>query len=206
MSSIGGIALAVGVGNLDGDGDLDLAVANVGSDDTSVLLSNGDGTFAAEVRYGAGSRPVSVAGSVEEAWLVNERPQASPPATIAATTQPTAVPTTQPSIAHAGPTTRPALMEPVQGVTLTGLAICGNCFLDIGPLTRHPVVPETSQPYRTFLLAQNDRLEEVEAITESCGAGDIDPTTTGDVLVVNGQNVFVVRSFTHRALEADTAG
>lgn len=97
-------------------------------------------------------------------------------------------------------------MEPAQGDTLTGRANCGSCFLDIGPLTRYGVVVETSQPYRTFLLVQNHRLEEVEAITGSCAAGDIELTATGDVLIVNGQNVFVVRSFTHRALEADTAG
>ncbi|MHC4210106.1 MAG: FG-GAP repeat domain-containing protein, partial [Planctomycetota bacterium] len=39
----------------------DLVVANRISDDVSVLLNQGDGTFAAAVAYGAGSRPSSVA-------------------------------------------------------------------------------------------------------------------------------------------------
>ncbi len=46
--------------DLDGDGDLDLATANVGTDDVSVLLNNGDGTFAAHSVYPVGSFPVSV--------------------------------------------------------------------------------------------------------------------------------------------------
>ncbi len=46
--------------NLDGDSDDDLAVANSGSNNISILLNNGDGTFAAAVNYGAGNEPVSV--------------------------------------------------------------------------------------------------------------------------------------------------
>lgn len=52
---------SVAVGDFDGDTDLDLAVANSGSGDVSILLGNGDGTFAAAVSYGAGSGPLSVA-------------------------------------------------------------------------------------------------------------------------------------------------
>ena len=136
---------------------------------------------------------------VGAAWLLNEGRQSVSPAATAPGTQPA---TTMP----AGPTTRPALLEPAEGITLTGRAICGTCFLGMGPTTTHPVVLETEEPYRTFLLAQNDRLEEIEAVTGSCAAGDTELTATGDVLIVNGQNVFVVRSFTHRALDADTAG
>jgi len=40
--------------DLDGDGDRDLAVANSGSDDISVRLGRGDGTFGAQRRYAAG--------------------------------------------------------------------------------------------------------------------------------------------------------
>ena len=40
-----GGAIAVAVGDFNGDGKLDLAVANHGSNTVSVLLGNGDGTF-----------------------------------------------------------------------------------------------------------------------------------------------------------------
>ena len=48
------------LGDLDGDGDLDMAVANRISDDASVLLNNGDGTFSAAASYAAGNSPRSV--------------------------------------------------------------------------------------------------------------------------------------------------
>ena len=52
---------SVAIGDLDGDGVPDLAVANFGSDNISVLLGVGDGTFAAAVHYAAGDGPYSVA-------------------------------------------------------------------------------------------------------------------------------------------------
>ncbi len=48
-------------GDLDGDLDLDLAVANGQSDDVQILLNNGDGTFESPVAYGAGNAPKFVA-------------------------------------------------------------------------------------------------------------------------------------------------
>jgi hypothetical protein len=50
----------VTVGDFNGDGKLDLAIANLGSNDISVLLGNGDGTFQAAVNYGVGSGPRSI--------------------------------------------------------------------------------------------------------------------------------------------------
>ena len=44
-------------GDFNGDGRTDLAVANFGFSDVSVLLGNGDGTFQDQVRYAAGDRP-----------------------------------------------------------------------------------------------------------------------------------------------------
>ena len=41
-------------GDFNGDGKADLAVANAGSNNVSVLLGNGNGTFQAAVNYGAG--------------------------------------------------------------------------------------------------------------------------------------------------------
>ena len=46
--------------DLDGDTDLDLAVANYNSNNVSILKNNGDGTFQTKVDYGAGGYPVSV--------------------------------------------------------------------------------------------------------------------------------------------------
>jgi hypothetical protein len=54
-------AQAVAVGDFNGDGRLDLAVANNGSDNVSVLLGNGDGTFQTAVNYAARRQPRSVA-------------------------------------------------------------------------------------------------------------------------------------------------
>ncbi|MHC4901816.1 MAG: FG-GAP-like repeat-containing protein, partial [Planctomycetota bacterium] len=49
--------------DLDGDLDTDLVAANVGSHDLSVLLNNGDGTFAPDVTYGVGDFPGLVAAA-----------------------------------------------------------------------------------------------------------------------------------------------
>ena len=51
------------VADLNGDRTADLVTANGGSNDVSVLLGHGDGTFTAELRFvvGVGSRPQSVA-------------------------------------------------------------------------------------------------------------------------------------------------
>jgi hypothetical protein len=51
----------VAIGDLNGDGRLDLATANEESNTVSVLLGNGDGTFGPKSDYGAGSNPFSVA-------------------------------------------------------------------------------------------------------------------------------------------------
>jgi hypothetical protein len=52
---------SVAVGDFNGDGKPDLAVANQGSNNVSVLLGNGDGTFQAARNFAAGSSPSSVA-------------------------------------------------------------------------------------------------------------------------------------------------
>src|SRR6267143_1107003 len=58
--SVGRNPTSVTAGDFNGDGKLDLAVTNEGSNNVSVLLGNGDGTFQAAVSYPAGSGPVSV--------------------------------------------------------------------------------------------------------------------------------------------------
>jgi hypothetical protein len=53
--------VSVAVGDFNGDGKPDLAVANSSSNNVGVLLGNGDGTFQAAVHYAVGSGPRSVA-------------------------------------------------------------------------------------------------------------------------------------------------
>src|SRR5262249_34338226 len=52
---------AVAVGEFNGDGLADLAVANAGSNNVSILLGNGDGTFQTPRNFAAGRYPSSVA-------------------------------------------------------------------------------------------------------------------------------------------------
>ena len=49
------------MGEFNGDGRLDLAAANYDSNDVSILLGNGDGSFRAAVNYGASFHPLSIA-------------------------------------------------------------------------------------------------------------------------------------------------
>ena len=54
------VPAALVAGDFNGDGRTDLAVANSGSNDVSVLLGNGDGTFQPQVTYAVGSEPVAI--------------------------------------------------------------------------------------------------------------------------------------------------
>jgi len=58
---VGNTPRYVAVGDLDGDNDVDLVTANIDDNNVSVLLNQGDGTFASQVTYGAGGLPHSVA-------------------------------------------------------------------------------------------------------------------------------------------------
>src|SRR5262245_21904132 len=52
---------SVAVGDFNGDGKPDLAVANLSSDNVSLLLGDGAGGFSGPTNFGAGSLPDSVA-------------------------------------------------------------------------------------------------------------------------------------------------
>lgn len=54
---VGDGATSVTCVDINGDGHLDLLAPNYNGNDLSVLLNNGDGTFATEVRYGLGTAP-----------------------------------------------------------------------------------------------------------------------------------------------------
>ena len=58
---VGTSPAAIAVGDFNGDSKLDIAVANAGSGDVSLLLGNGDGTFQAAVNYSAGNSPNAIA-------------------------------------------------------------------------------------------------------------------------------------------------
>ena len=57
----GSVPASVAVGDFNGDGKQDLAVANTDSDNVSILLGNGAGSFGSATNFGAGSDPYSVA-------------------------------------------------------------------------------------------------------------------------------------------------
>src|ERR1700730_17025906 len=52
---------SVAVGDFNGDGKLDLAVANTHSNTVSILLGTGTGSFGAKTDFGTGGGPISVA-------------------------------------------------------------------------------------------------------------------------------------------------
>jgi len=60
LPATGSNPLSVAVGDFNGDGNLDLAVANQGSSTLTILLGNGDGTFKAAASPATGNRPSSV--------------------------------------------------------------------------------------------------------------------------------------------------
>src|SRR6202022_4300079 len=58
---VGNTPVSVAVAEFNGDGWLDLALANWGTNDISVLMGNGDGTFQIARTFAVGSLPFSIA-------------------------------------------------------------------------------------------------------------------------------------------------
>jgi hypothetical protein len=69
--AVGSQPTSILTGDFDGDGRLDLAVLNYGSNDVSLLLGNGDGTFRAQRRSAVVSQPVGMVASDfnNDGWL-----------------------------------------------------------------------------------------------------------------------------------------
>jgi hypothetical protein len=61
LTGPGGYALDMSVGDLNGDGKLDLATINSGSNNVAILLGNGDGTFGAPTSFVVGGSSKSIA-------------------------------------------------------------------------------------------------------------------------------------------------
>ena len=59
-NAVGSSPSAIMAGDFTGDGKLDLAVVNNVSNDISVLLGNGDGTFQPQVTYAVGLSPSAI--------------------------------------------------------------------------------------------------------------------------------------------------
>ena len=59
--AVGASPISVAIGDLNGDGNPDLAVANHGSTTVSILLGDGSGSFSAATSFAVGSNPGSVA-------------------------------------------------------------------------------------------------------------------------------------------------
>jgi hypothetical protein len=73
--SVGTGPQAVVTADLNGDGRLDLVTANAGSNNISVLLGNGNGTFGAAQTYATGAGPVSLAvGDFDGRHYANGQP------------------------------------------------------------------------------------------------------------------------------------
>src|SRR6185437_29182 len=58
--AVGSSPQSVVVGDFNGDGKVDLAVLNTGSNNVSILLGNGDGTFQAAKNFDAGDNPSGI--------------------------------------------------------------------------------------------------------------------------------------------------
>src|SRR5207247_5690349 len=58
---VGSAPFSVAVGDFNGDGKLDLATANEGSANVSILLGDGTGAFGAVITFAVGNNPFSVA-------------------------------------------------------------------------------------------------------------------------------------------------
>ncbi|WP_025149206.1 VCBS repeat-containing protein [Bacillus sp. H1a] len=80
----GNLANDITAADFDGDGNLDLAVTNLGSDNVSILLGNGNGSFAPPMNFPAGSRPAGIVSAdfngdgIIDLAIINDIEQSGP--------------------------------------------------------------------------------------------------------------------------------
>ena len=60
-SALVAVPVSVAVGDFNGDGKQDLAIANFGSNNVSILLGNGAGSFGAATNFSVGGDPALLA-------------------------------------------------------------------------------------------------------------------------------------------------
>ena len=70
QSATGSNPYAVVTGDFNGDGRLDLATANAGTNTISILLGNNDGTFQTQKEFTVGLPPAETDGTLLPPWPI----------------------------------------------------------------------------------------------------------------------------------------
>lgn len=86
-----------------------------------------------------------------------------------------------------------ALLASTEEGEVRGKAFCAYCFWNVGNAC-HTALKTDSEPGVVF-LARNEKLAELDAITDVCADGTIEVTARGLVSQYKDQNYLLVRSF-----------
>ena len=86
------------------------------------------------------------------------------------------------------------LLPEGQTVTLTGKAFCGACFWNVGEAP-HNLVLRRNEPPEIVYLLENEKVQELEAITGACADGSLEVTATGTTTRYRNRNYLLVADF-----------